>query len=195
MRMKARNVLLLAHAAAFLLGCNAAYGPPVGSGNCRTSEVLPDSSLALSACAVRDSVSRGEHVPIFVALTNGGPPVKVRARLMLGVTLGADVVGPDGIHARPQYPGSWEPGFIGPDTTDIVLPRSTMFGRVIELDCGSSDYSEDASRECVPLFKFTAAGSYTIHVRYVMQCAEPPCPNGFPWTGRLDARPFSVVVK
>jgi hypothetical protein len=164
---------------------------------CGLDQVIPSTpGLDFVACPLNDTIPMGDPALVYVALKNGDTPLNVFGRLIIGVTVGANIRDSSGVALRPSNPGSWEPGLIAPDSVNtMVLFSQSTLGRVIELGCGRSDEGDGTLKGCVPLYEFPRPGKYMVTMSYSVACGDPPCPRTFPWVGRLEAKSFVLTVR
>jgi hypothetical protein len=140
--------------------------------------------LELVACMLDREARVGDPIRVFVALANtGGEPVLTRARLDLGAFLLIRVEDSAG-HRQDMSVG--EPGYFAADTTDILLPRGGIIGRVIDLTCDQGGYRASNVR-CFSQLTVNEPGTYRVNLSYAVLCGQAGCPDNYPWVGRLSA--------
>jgi hypothetical protein len=182
------RVLLTMVIASAAVGCEVGEAQVAGS-DC---DFLPADgtsveSLQLVACILDPQPRIGEPIRVFVALANAGrDPVFTRARLDLGAFLLVRVEDQEG---RRQDMWVGEPGHFDEETTDIILPRGGIIGRVIDLTCDQGGY-RSAEVRCFSELSLREPGLYRVHLSYAVLCGQAGCPDGHPWVGRLSAPPL-----
>jgi hypothetical protein len=141
-------------------------------------------TLALVACMPTAQIEPGAPITVFVALANmSRNPVLVRARLDLGTYLQAIVTDKDGGNVRLQV---LEPGYVGPDSTDVVLPPGGLVGRRLNLRCDPGAYRPQGS-PCWVQLSIQKPGEYRLRFLYDNRCPITGCPEHYPWVGQIQS--------
>ena len=115
-----------------------------------------DSEVTLETHALHDTVGVGEAVQLWVVLANGGGPVEVNNhpdRLLF------EVETESGKRVDPLESSSIDV-FMGPQTR-FVLPRKTVFGQLLTLDCVRDGYIQREGG-CFYRYRLPSPGAYRI---------------------------------
>lgn len=193
-------------------GCCERLGPPwTGEGGQSGLERLAETSddswrqpnqdlpLRLLAFPLQRVVAAGKPVKVLLLLENlRDGPLWVRFRFDLQVSLEATVRRPSGEPVSSHsLSGGWEPYVLDDRLTLIPLPRNGVIGRILNLSCDVTDYSEvDEGGGCSELFSFAEPGAYSLRFRYqdAWACEVSPCepPQGV--QGDLSTDPVEILV-
>jgi hypothetical protein len=150
--------------------------PPVG-------EASAESPLTLVSCRPGAPPS---SLSFFVGLANtSAEPLSVAARFEPFSRFSVHAADVSGRELEPAV--IWESSDIGLELSTHLLPRGGVFGRWIDLSCGTPDFG--GALECRPMFDFTP-GMYTVWFEYedLTACLGGVCADSTTWTGSLTSR-------
>ena len=131
----------------------------------------------------------GDPIRIYVGLINvSDRSVRTVARFDIGGGLDIDVVNEQG--DEQDFPDV-EPGYYAEyydiRSSNIMIPRGGVFGRVLDLKCDKGAYGAK-ELPCHVALSLDRPGTYQITMHYWALCGFRECPYGRPWeTEKLTA--------